>query len=333
MIDKKKIFIILAFTIFLGSFVLTDNVNAATTNCECATGSTGTLVWHTTQNTSSATSDIQCNANCSNSGIIPPTGEVIYYKYNGGAWIVATSQTCQSKYGSDYVCVSSNNILPGGTCGGNCPNNPSDSSWQCCTSGSVNMVGGNSSQQCASGYICGDPQYVSAANLSLATTSCTSQTTANGKCFPNSVFAGGTSGVGGSGQISGSTIPGTTTDNSGIISCGRPGQSMCTLCDLIAGLNTIIQYVMKISIGVGMLAVTIAGIMYIVSGGDTNMTGKAKTTMKNAAVGFVIIFAGWVIINTTISTIGAIKDPATGNSTFGMHITSWGQFECAAKAR
>ena len=133
--------------------------------------------------------------------------------------------------------------------------------------------------------------------------------------------------------LSAHPVPGALGDPSAIITCGRHGQNMCTLCDLIAGLHNIIIYIEKIAVGVGLLAVTIAGVMYIVSGGDSGLIGKAKTTMKNAAIGFVIIFAGWVIVNTAIMGIGSIKKTdasGTPQATFGMQITGWGQFDCSA---
>lgn len=128
------------------------------------------------------------------------------------------------------------------------------------------------------------------------------------------------------GGVTSNRIPGTT-EAGGIVSCGRPGQNMCTLCDLIRGMNIIIKYLMKISVGVALLAVTIGGVMYVISAGDPTMTGQAKSTMKNAGIGFVVIFAGYLIINTTISYLGA-------KSTLGMKTTTtWGNFECNGPAR
>jgi len=132
-------------------------------------------------------------------------------------------------------------------------------------------------------------------------------------------------------QITSDIIPGTT-EPGGLIQCGRPGQRMCTLCDLIKGMNIIIHYLMRIAVGVALLAVAIGGVMYVVSAGDSGLIETAKSTMKNAAWGFVLIFAGFLIINTTIDYIGAKKD-VNGNLTFGMNITSWGQFDCNAGAR
>lgn len=114
----------------------------------------------------------------------------------------------------------------------------------------------------------------------------------------------------------------TATQQGGIITCGR-GQDMCTLCDLIAGMNTIIHYLMQLAIGVALLAMAIGGVMYIVSAGDSGLIDQAKNTMKNAAIGFVIIFAGYLIINTTISYIGAYTNLGIEN------VGSWGEFKCS----
>jgi len=100
------------------------------------------------------------------------------------------------------------------------------------------------------------------------------------------------------------------------------GQDMCTLCDLIAGMNRIIQYLMKLAIGVALLAMTIGGVMYVVSAGDKGLADKAKGAITNAVVGFAIIFAGWLIINTTITYIGSYTNLGIQG------VGSWGNFEC-----
>lgn len=129
--------------------------------------------------------------------------------------------------------------------------------------------------------------------------------------------------------VAAQTVAGQKGAASELVKCGRAGEQMCTLCDLIRGLNYVMQYIMKIAIGVGLLAITIGGVMYVVSAGDKGMIDQGKGTMKNAGIGFVIIFAGWLIINTTISYIGS-KTSGDSGGTLGIHVTSWGQFECNA---
>ncbi len=129
-------------------------------------------------------------------------------------------------------------------------------------------------------------------------------------------------------SIFGVMLFGVSDANAALVTCGT-GKSMCTLCDLIAGMNNVIQYLMKIAIGVALLAMAIGGVMYIVSAGDSGLIDQAKSTLKNAAIGFVIIFAAFLIIDTTINYIGS-KTNASGVPTFGINITSWGKFDCTA---
>lgn len=123
------------------------------------------------------------------------------------------------------------------------------------------------------------------------------------------------------------SIPGTSVDaGSGIVKCGRPGQNMCTLCDLIKGFNEVIQYIMKIAIGVALLAMAVGGVLYVVSAGESGTMEMAKSAITNAAIGFVIVFAAYLIVNTTVTYLGT-----TG--TLGMKTaTTWGQFDCAASS-
>jgi hypothetical protein len=123
-------------------------------------------------------------------------------------------------------------------------------------------------------------------------------------------------------QITNDIVPGTTVGESKIITCGRPGQNMCHLCDLIKGFYNIIKYLQGIAIGVALLAMAIGGIIYIVSAGDSGLMDMAKSAIKNAAIGFMLIFLAYLIINTTILYLGTKGDLGIGG------VTSWGTFNC-----
>lgn len=127
-----------------------------------------------------------------------------------------------------------------------------------------------------------------------------------------------------SSQIADGLVPGSTDTTRGIVPCGRGGQRMCTLCDLIVGIHVIIKFIMKIAIGVALLAIAIGGVMYVVSAGDSGAVETAKATIKSALIGFIVIFAAWIIVNTVMTFLSA-------NSTLGMKsTTSWQNFECNA---
>lgn len=120
-----------------------------------------------------------------------------------------------------------------------------------------------------------------------------------------------------------SSVPGTT-EAGGIVQCGRGGQEMCTLCDLIKGLNIIIHYLLKIAIVVALTAITVGGGMYVISTGNSKMIDMAKGAMKNAVIGLVIMLSAWLLINTLLLALGA-------SSNLGITgVTVWGNFDCAA---
>lgn len=120
-------------------------------------------------------------------------------------------------------------------------------------------------------------------------------------------------------------IPGNAIGNAteGIVQCGRAGQQMCKLCDLIKGIYTIIKYVESILFGVFILAFMIGGIIYITSSGESSMMEMGKKTLMNAAVGIVIVLASYLIVFTVITYLGTKPD-------MGMTNVSWDSFDCAA---
>lgn len=109
-----------------------------------------------------------------------------------------------------------------------------------------------------------------------------------------------------------------------LVPCGRTGQPMCTLCDLIKGIYDIVQYIIKIAVWVTLTAIAIGGGMYALSAGNSNMIELAKGAMKKALIGLVIVLTAWLMVNTLLLVIGT-------QSNLGITgVVSWGKFECAA---
>ncbi len=107
----------------------------------------------------------------------------------------------------------------------------------------------------------------------------------------------------------------------GLVPCGGTGQSMCTLCHLIVGFKGIIDYGFKIMVIVAIVMVMVAGIVYIISAGNTGMMEMAKNLLQNALIGFAIILGAWLIINTVMWVLGTQED-------LGVKATNWYTFEC-----
>jgi hypothetical protein len=107
-----------------------------------------------------------------------------------------------------------------------------------------------------------------------------------------------------------------------IVPCGRSGSgTMCTLCDLIVGIDNIIKYAFNILVWVAVCMIVIAGVMYIVSAGSQGLMNAAKQLLWNVLVGFAIVLLAWLIINTIIITVLNTNYPqATGKNNWTDYI-------------
>lgn len=108
----------------------------------------------------------------------------------------------------------------------------------------------------------------------------------------------------------------------GLIPCGGTGQPMCNLCYLIVGIQGLINYGLQIMIYVALVMLVIAGVVYIISSGNTGMMDTAKGLLKNVLIGFSIILLAWLIVTTTMWVIGA-------KTKLGIErANSWHEFTC-----
>ncbi len=106
----------------------------------------------------------------------------------------------------------------------------------------------------------------------------------------------------------------------GLVPCGNNGDNPCTICDLIVGVKNVINYGTGILISICVLIIIVAGIIYIVSAGDSGLMEKAKSALKAAIVGFAIFVCAWLIVNVIIRIL------AVNFSEIG--ITDWNTIVC-----
>ena len=226
----------------------------------------------------------------------------------------ASADSCGDKFGDTYACLNISLVSDKTSCKGACPSNPSSNSTQCCL-----ITGNFSAGGCQSDYICVDKNFISNNNIGKCPSTCTSQTTATGRCCPTNLFPATDVNVSNQTNNTISTndkIPGST-ESGGLVQCGRGGQRMCTLCDLIVGINILIKYGFRISIFVALAAITIAGVLYIVGEVD-----RAKAILWDTLKGIVFVFAAWLIVNYVMILLGT-------KTNLGItQVGSWSNFQC-----
>jgi uncharacterized membrane protein len=73
----------------------------------------------------------------------------------------------------------------------------------------------------------------------------------------------------------------------------------------------IIEFLVKLAGIVAVFAIALSGLLYIFSAGNQSRIESAKTGIKYALIGFVIIFIAWAVVGTLLAMLGYI-DPLNG---------------------
>jgi sorbitol-specific phosphotransferase system component IIBC len=91
----------------------------------------------------------------------------------------------------------------------------------------------------------------------------------------------------------------------GLVPCGGPGESACTLCDFFQLFKNIVDFVLfKIIPVVAALMLVVGGIMFFLAGGSPETLGKAKKLLTSVIMGLIIVYGAWIFVNTFFMLIG-----------------------------
>ncbi|MBT9169267.1 MAG: hypothetical protein DDT19_02622 [Syntrophomonadaceae bacterium] len=100
----------------------------------------------------------------------------------------------------------------------------------------------------------------------------------------------------------------------------------CQFCHFFVMFKRIIDFVLQLVIVIAVLMLVIGGVMFFAASGDPAKVNKAKSLLTAVAIGLIIIFSAWVIVNTFFIFIGL--------SEFGLKLTGpdkWFIIDCPIK--
>jgi len=88
----------------------------------------------------------------------------------------------------------------------------------------------------------------------------------------------------------------------GLVPCDGPN---CTLCSFFEMLANIYDFIVKnIATPLAILALTIGGILILISAGNPNLLSLGKGILYSAIIGLVLVWGSFLIINFTLHAIG-----------------------------
>jgi hypothetical protein len=97
----------------------------------------------------------------------------------------------------------------------------------------------------------------------------------------------------------------------GLVTCGNVGQPDCDLCTLVQMVDRVLDFLFVLLTLAAVLMVMYAGFQLVMSQGNSGAMEKAKGMVGNIIIGFIIVLAAWLIIDTVMK--GLVKE----NSGFG----------------
>jgi len=92
------------------------------------------------------------------------------------------------------------------------------------------------------------------------------------------------------------------TVSGSIVTCNGPD---CTICKFFAMLANIYYFLTaKIATPLAVIALTVGGVMIMMSAGNPNVLSNGKKILWSAIIGLALVFGSWIIINFILTTLG-----------------------------
>jgi len=130
------------------------------------------------------------------------------------------------------------------------------------------------------------------------------------------------------GYCVGGKCPSLSYAKEGVVPCGRlvddPSTAWvelqpCTICHIVILFFEAISLLMELVVLVTILAMIVAGLIYIKAGENASLILAAKQNINKVLLGFIIVFIAWIAVNVSMTLFG-FNDPLGDGS--------WKKFDC-----
>lgn len=113
----------------------------------------------------------------------------------------------------------------------------------------------------------------------------------------------------------------------GLVPCGGPSEPTCNTCHVAELLNNVLAWLVGILSIVFTIIFVVSGIRLVISAGSVSEKEAAKKMIMNAFIGFVIVLAGWLLVDLGMKALltggaGEINSPAPG---------PWNTIQCSTQ--
>lgn len=108
----------------------------------------------------------------------------------------------------------------------------------------------------------------------------------------------------------------------GLVPCDGVGDDGCQACHAIKLIENVVDWLIAVLSIVAAIIITYAGIRLVVSGGNTSAMETAKKLITNVIIGYTLLLAGWLIVDTAVKAL--LSDQVYG---------TWNQIQCVEQPK
>ncbi len=106
----------------------------------------------------------------------------------------------------------------------------------------------------------------------------------------------------------------------GLVPCGGAGEDPCQACHVVVLINTVVGWLVGVLGTVAAIMIIVSGLRLVTSSGDVSAKTDAKKKITNLLIGYAIVLAGWLLVDTGLKML--LKD-----SSYGV----WNTISCVAQ--
>lgn len=98
----------------------------------------------------------------------------------------------------------------------------------------------------------------------------------------------------------------------GLVPCGGPGETACEFCHVVSLMDNVVTWLVAVLGTITAILFIVSGMRLVTSGGNPAAKQSAKSMMVNAAIGFAIVLAAWLIIDFVMKSLVDSDDLGSG---------------------
>ncbi len=108
----------------------------------------------------------------------------------------------------------------------------------------------------------------------------------------------------------------------GLVPCGGEGEPACQTCHVVILIDGLVDWLIVILSIIASIIIAYAGVRMVISVGDTSAKEAAKRYISNVIIGYTLLLACWLLIDTGVKAL--LKDQVYG---------TWNQIQCVTQPK